>query len=378
MGGALSSVPAVELGTLVAKEAIKRANISPQYVNEVIFGCVLQAGLGQNVARQISLRSGIPESVPATTVNMVCGSGLKSVCLAAQSIAFGEADVVVAGGTENMSMSPFILPKARFGYRMGDGKLIDAMIRDGLWCSIKDYHMGITAENIAELWEITRKEQDAFAAESQNKAERAIKEQKFNEEILPVEVVINNKKEITKFSVDEFPRFGVTTDTLALLKPAFKDGGTVTAGNSSGINDGAAALVLASSDKVKELNLNPLARFVAGASAGVDPSIMGIGAAAATRLVLKKAGWTIKDIELVELNEAFAAQSIAVIRQLELNPDITNIYGGAIALGHPIGASGARILVTLLYALRREGLKKGLATLCVGGGQGVSVLVECV
>lgn len=376
MGGSLASVSTTELGTIVVKEALSRAGALPERVDEVVFGCVLQAGLGQNVARQISLASGIPETVPATTINMVCGSGLKSVCLAAQSIFNCEAELVVAGGTENMSMSPYLLPKARFGYRMGDGMLVDGMIKDGLWCSIKDYHMGITAENIAEKWNITRQEQDVFAAESQNKSEKALKEGIFTEEIIPVEVT--EKKERKVFSVDESPRLGVTVESLARLKPVFKEGGTVTAGNCCGINDGAAAVVLASQGKVEELGLKPLARVVASASAGVDPSIMGMGAEVAARLALKKAGWKIRDLDLVELNEAFAAQSIAVIRQLEVDPSIVNIYGGAIALGHPIGASGARILVTLLYALKREGVKKGLAALCVGGGQGVSLLVEAV
>lgn len=373
-GGSLTNISATELGSIVIKEAMQRASVAPENVDEVIMGCVLQAGLGQNVARQSSLRAGIPNYVPTMTINKVCGSGLKSVNLAAQEIMLGNADLIVAGGTENMSAAPYLVPKARYGYRMGDGKIVDEMIKDGLWCAMNDYHMGITAENIAERWGITREEQDAFGVASQQKAEKAIKEGRFVDEIIPVQVPV--KKSFKEFAVDEHPRFGATIEGLAKLKPAFKKGGTVTAGNASGINDGAAALVIASAEKAQELGVEPLARFVMGASAAVDPAIMGIGPVEATKKVLAKSGWKMSELELIEANEAFAAQSLAVAKELKFNMDIVNVNGGAIALGHPIGASGARILVTLLYEMRKRNVKKGLATLCIGGGQGVATLVE--
>lgn len=373
-GGPLAEVGAADLGALVIKEALKKAKVAPEAVDEVIMGCVLQAGLGQNVARQAALKAGLPIATPALTINKVCGSGLKSVMLAAQALMLGDAEVVVAGGTENMSQSPYLFSKARFGYRMGHGKVEDSMIKDGLWCAMSDYHMGITAENIATQWGITREEQDAFAAESQNRAEKALQENRFFQEIIPVPIPV--KGGFKEFAVDEFPRAGVTVEQLAKLKPAFKKDGTVTAGNASGINDGAAALVLTTAEKARELGIEPLARFVAGASAAVDPTIMGIGPVDATRKVLNKVGWQVSDLDLIEANEAFAAQSLAVVKDLGLNPEIVNVNGGAIALGHPIGASGARILVTLLHEMVKREARKGLATLCIGGGQGVAALVE--
>lgn len=373
-GGGLANTSAADLGAVAIKEAVKRAGIAPEQVDEVIYGCVLQAGLGQNVARQAALKAGLPITTPAQTINKVCGSGLKTVMLAAQAIAAEDAEIVVAGGTENMSLAPYLVPKARYGYRMGDGKLIDAMINDGLWDAFNSYHMGITAENIAERWGINREEQDAFACASQNKAEKALKEGRFADEIVPVQIPV--KGGFTEFKVDEFPKAEITVEKLAKLKPAFKKEGTVTAGNASGINDGAAAIILTTADKAKELGIKPLAKFVAGAAAAVDPAIMGIGPVDATKKALKKAGWTISDLELIEANEAFAAQSLAVAKDLGFNMDIVNVNGGAIALGHPIGASGARIFVTLLYEMQKRDAKKGLATLCIGGGQGVAVLVE--
>jgi acetyl-CoA C-acetyltransferase len=372
--GSLANITAQELGSIVIKEALSKAKVASEQVDEVIMGCVLQSGLGQNVARQAALKAGLPINTPALTINKVCGSGLKAVMLAAQAIAMGDAEIIVAGGTENMSMAPYVLPKARFGYRMGNSEIIDSMIHDGLWCAMSDYHMGITAENIAERWGITREEQDAFAANSQNKAEEAIKQNRFKDEIVPVQIPV--KGGFKDFSIDEYPRKGVTVESLAKLKPAFKKGGTVTAGNASGINDGAATLVLTTAEKAKELGVTPLARFVAAASAAVDPSIMGIGPVDATKKALAKVHWKISDLDLIEANEAFAAQSLAVAKDLEFNLDIVNVNGGAIALGHPIGASGARILVTLLHEMQKRNVQKGLATLCIGGGQGVSVLVE--
>ena len=374
MGGSLKDVPARDLATIVIKEALNRAQVDPQNVDEVIMGCVLQAGLGQNVARQAAIQAGLPIEVPAMTINKVCGSGLKSVNLAAQSIAMGDADIVIAGGTENMSRAPFALNKARFGYRMGHDQIVDTMITDGLWCAMNDYHMGITAENIAERWGITREEQDKFSAASQNKAEKAINEKRFADEIVPVEIPV--KGGTKTFDTDEHPRAGVTAESLAKLRPAFKKDGTVTAGNASGINDGAAALVLASAEYAQKLGLKPMARFVAGASAGVDPQIMGIGPVYATKKALAKANWQLSDLGLIEANEAFAAQALAVSKELDFNMDIVNVNGGAIALGHPVGASGARILVTLLHEMVKRDTKKGLATLCIGGGQGVAALVE--
>ncbi|SHH43236.1 acetyl-CoA C-acetyltransferase [Sporanaerobacter acetigenes] len=374
-GGAFKNVPAVKLGTIAAKEAIKRAGINAEQIDEVIFGNVLQAGLGQNVARQVSIHAGIPVEVPSFTVNKVCGSGLKTVALAAQAIRAGEADIILAGGTENMSMAPYVLESNRWGQRMGDSKLMDYMIHDGLWDIFNDYHMGITAENVAEKWNISREEQDSFALQSQNRAEKAIKEGRFKDEIIPVEIP-QRKGDPIVVDTDEHPRFGTTAEALAKLRPAFKKEGTVTAGNASGINDGAAALVIMSKEKADELGIKPLATIVSYASAGVDPSIMGTGPIPSSKKALEKAGLTIEDMDLVEANEAFAAQSLAVVKDLNLNPEKTNVNGGAIALGHPIGASGARILVTLLYEMDKRDAKNGLATLCIGGGQGIALIVR--
>ncbi len=374
-GGAFKNVSAVKLGTVAAKEAIKRAGINAEQIDEVIFGNVLQAGLGQNVARQVSIHAGIPVEVPSFTVNKVCGSGLKTVALAAQAIRAGEADIILAGGTENMSMAPYVLESNRWGQRMGDSKLVDYMIHDGLWDIFNDYHMGITAENVAEKWNISREEQDAFALQSQNRAEKAIKEGRFKDEIVPVEIP-QRKGDPIVVDTDEHPRFGTTAEALAKLRPAFKKDGTVTAGNASGINDGAAALIIMSKEKADELGIKPLATIISYASAGVDPSVMGTGPIPASRKALEKAELTIEDVDLVEANEAFAAQSLAVVKDLNLNPEKTNVNGGAIALGHPIGASGARILVTLLYEMDKRDAKNGLATLCIGGGQGIALVVR--
>ncbi|KYH34917.1 acetyl-CoA acetyltransferase [Clostridium tepidiprofundi DSM 19306] len=373
-GGTLKDVPAIELGTIVIKEAIKRANIKPEHVENVIMGNVLQAGQGQSPARQAAVKAGIPVETPAFTLNMVCGSGLRAVSLAAQMIKAGDTDVVVAGGMENMSLAPYVLPTSRWGQRMGDGKIVDTMIKDGLWESFNDYHMGITAENIAEKWNISRKEQDEFAARSQQLAEKAIKEGKFKDEIVPV--VVKTRKSDIVFDTDEFPRFGTTVEGLSKLRPAFKKDGTVTAGNSSGINDGAAALVIMSADKARELGIKPLAKIVSYGSKGLDPSIMGYGPVGATKLALERANLSIDDIDLIEANEAFAAQSIAVARDLKFDMNKVNVNGGAIALGHPIGCSGARILVTLLYEMQKRESKRGLATLCIGGGMGTSIIIE--
>lgn len=374
--GSLGEVPAAELGSVVIKEALLRAGVKPEQVDEVIMGCVLQAGLGQNVARQAAVKAGIPVEVPAMTLNNVCGSGLKAVNLAAALIEAGEAEILVVGGTENMSMAPYTLPNARFGYRMNDGKIVDTMVNDGLWDIFNNYHMGVTAENIAEKYGITREQQDAFAAQSQQKCEAAQKAGKFAEEIVPVPVKV--KKDIVEFKTDEFPREGITAEGLAKLRPAFKKDGTVTAANASGINDGAAAIVVMSAEKAAELGVKPMARFVAAASAGVDPAVMGIGPIFSTNKALNKAGLDIGDIDLIEANEAFAAQSIAVGNGLGIDPEKLNVNGGAIALGHPIGASGCRILVSLLYEMKRRGVRRGLATLCVGGGMGVSMIVEAL
>lgn len=374
-GGTLSNVPASRLGAVVVKEAVRRAGIEVSMVDEVIMGNVIGAGQGQNIARQAAVYAGISVEVPCMTVNKVCGSGLKAVVLAAQAIAAGDADVVVAGGTENMNMAPYLLPKARFGYRMGHAELIDSMISDGLWCIFGDTHMGITAEIVAERWGITREAQDTYGALSQNRAEAAIKAGRFKEEIVPVEVP-QRKGDPVVFDQDEHPRFGTTAEVLARLRPAFKKDGTVTAGNASGINDGAAALVVMSAEKAEELNIEPMARITAYASAGVAPEIMGTGPVPATRKALKKAGLGIADIYLVELNEAFAATTLAAIKELGLDTSIVNVNGGAIALGHPIGASGARILVTLLHEMKRRDAKTGLATMCIGGGMGIALIVE--
>lgn len=374
-GGSLLPLSAPELGAIVIKEALKRANVPGEKVDEVIFGNVLQAGLGQNPARQASIKAGLPIEVPAFTVNKVCGSGLKCVELAAQSILAGDNDIVVAGGMESMSNAPFVTSgKARWGLRMGDSKLVDVMIKDGLWDAFNNYHMGITSENVAEKFGVTREDQDEVSARSQQRAIAAIKSGAFKDEI--VSVTIKTKKGETVFDTDEFPREGTTTEILAKLRPAFKQGGTVTAGNASGLNDGAAALVIMSAEKAQELGIKPMAKILSYASAGVDPAIMGIGPIPASRKALSKAGLEVKDLDLIEANEAFAAQFVEVGRELNFDPDKVNVNGGAIALGHPIGASGARILVTLLYALKNRDKKLGLATLCIGGGMGTSAVVE--
>ncbi|MBN6187071.1 acetyl-CoA C-acetyltransferase [Aneurinibacillus sp. BA2021] len=373
--GALSNISATELGAIVIREALKRANVSGDQVDEVIMGNILQAGLGQGPARQAAMKAELPYEVPSTTINKLCGSGLKAVHLGAQSIMLGDADIVVAGGMENMSQAPYLMPKARTGYRMGDQKVLDSMLVDGLMCAFNDCHMGITAENIAEKYGLTREEQDTFAAWSQQKAEAAMNEERFADEIVPVEIP-QRKGEPVLFAKDEFPRAGVTAEQLGKLKPAFKKDGTVTAGNASGINDGAAALVLMSRERAEQLGVTPLAVIRANASAGVDPAIMGIGPIPATKKALKKAGLSIDDIDLVEANEAFAAQSLAVGRELNIPDDKLNVNGGAVSLGHPIGASGARVLVTLLHEMKRRGSRYGLATLCIGGGQGVATIVE--
>ena len=374
-GGAFKDVSAVELGTVAVREAVRRAGVRPDQVDEVILGCILQAGLGMNPARQCAIHAGLPESVPAHTVNKVCGSGLKAVMLAAQAIQCGDAEVIVAGGTESMSGAPFLLPGARWGERLGHGKVVDHMIHEGLTDAFHDIHMGVTAENLVDRYGLSRSDQDAFAAESQARAEAAIREGRFKEEIVPVPVP-QKKGEAKTVDTDEYPRPGTTAETLSKLKPAFKKDGTVTAGNSSGINDGAAALVVAGADRAKGLGLKPVARVVSYASAAVDPKVMGIGPVPAVRKALEKAGLAADRIELWELNEAFAAQSLAVLRELKVDPVTVNVNGGAIALGHPIGASGARILVTLLHALKARGLRRGLAGLCIGGGQGVAMVVE--
>lgn len=374
-GGTLKDVSAVQLGTIVAKEALKRANVDPAIVDEVIFGNVLQAGLGQNVARQVAVHAGIPVEVPSFTVNKVCGSGLKTVALAAQSIMAGDADVVLAGGTENMSQAPYLLKSARWGQRMGDGTIEDYMVKDGLWDIFNDTHMGVTAENIAQKYSFTRQEQDNLALVSQNRAEEAIKNGKFKDEIVAVEVPQRRKDPIV-VDTDEFPRFGTTIEALTKLRPAFNKEGTVTAGSSSGINDGAAAFILMSREKAEQLGITPLATIASYASAGVDPSLMGTGPIPATKKALAKINMTVEDLDLVEANEAFASQALSVIKELNLDTEKTNVNGGAIALGHPIGASGARILVSLLYEMGKRDAKNGLATLCIGGGQGIAMIVK--
>ena len=399
-GGALKNTPAADLGAIVVKEALNRAGVKPENVDEVMFGCILTAAQGQNVARQVSIKAGIPYSVPAYTVGMVCGSGMKSLIEGARSILAGDADVIVCGGTENMSAAPFASMDARWGARMGDKKLVDTMIKDGLWDAYNNYHMGTTAENINDVWGITRKEQDEFAAASQQKTEAAQKAGKFEAEIVPVPVKV--KKEIVEFKVDEFPKAGVTAEGIAKLRGAFpvgpespnpqvvhtfeptgiqdaEDKGTqrVTAANASGINDGAAAIVLASGEAVAKYGLKPMAKLIGWGQGGVDPKIMGVGPVPASRQAMAKAGVTIDDIDLVEANEAFAAQSIAVARELGFDMSKVNVNGGAISLGHPVGASGARIIVTLLHEMqKRPDAKKGLATLCIGGGMGVATIFE--
>ena len=375
MGGALSTTPAATLGSIVIKEALSRANVAADQVDEVLMGCVLQAAQGQNVARQAALKAGLPIEVPALTLNNVCGSGLKCVNTAAAMIAAGDADIIVAGGMENMSMAPYALPQARFGYRMNNATMIDTMVNDALWDAFNNYHMGITAENLAEKYGLTREMQDEFAAASQQKCEKAQAEGRFKDEIVPVPVKV--KKEMVMVDKDEGPRAGVTAESIAKLRPAFKPDGTVTAANASGINDGAAAVVVMSEEKAKELGVKPMAKCVVGASAGVDPSIMGIGPAASTRKALAHANMNLDQIDLIEANEAFAAQSLAVAKELGFDMSKVNVNGGAIALGHPVGASGCRILVTLLHEMqKRDDVKTGLATLCVGGGMGVTTIVE--
>ena len=399
-GGSLKNTPAAELGAIVVKEALKRSGVSPEQVDELMFGCILTSGLGQNVARQVSIKAGIPYSVPAYTVGMVCGSGMKSLIEGARSILAGDADIVVCGGTENMSAAPFALPDARWGARMGDKKMVDTMIKDGLWDAYNNYHMGTTAENISDVWGITRAEQDAFAAASQQKTEAAQAAGRFDDEIVPVPVKV--KKEIVEFKRDEFPKAGVTAEGIAKLRGAFPVGPEspapqvvhtfeptglqdaadkgqqrVTAANASGINDGAAAIVLASEEAVAKYGLKPMAKLIGWGQGGVDPKIMGVGPVPASRQAMAKAGVTIDDIDLVEANEAFAAQSIAVARELGFDMSKVNVNGGAISLGHPVGASGARIIVTLLHEMaKRPEAKKGLATLCIGGGMGVATIFE--
>ena len=374
MGGSLSTTPAAELGAIVIKEALKRAGVAPDAVDQVYMGCVIQAGLGQNVARQASIKAGLPIEVPAVTMNVVCGSGLNCVNQAAQMILAGEADVVVAGGMENMSMAPYAIPQGRYGYRMGNATMVDTMVNDALTDAFNQYHMGITAENICEKWGLTREELDELAAWSQQKTVAAQEAGKFDDEIVPVEV--KKKKETIIFNKDEGPRPGTTKESIAKLRPAFKKDGIVTAANSSGINDGAAAVIVMSEEKAKELGVTPMATWVAGALAGVYPAIMGIGPVAATKKVMAKTGMTIDDFDLIEANEAFAAQSVAVGKELGINMDKLNVNGGAIALGHPVGASGCRILVTLLHEMVKRDAKKGLATLCIGGGMGCATIVE--
>lgn len=374
-GGSLKDVPAAELGAIVIKEAVSKAGIKPELVEEVVMGNVIQAGQGQNVARQAAIKAGLPVEIPSMTINKVCGSGLRSVALAAQMIKSGDCDVVVAGGMENMSAAPYAIPGARWGQRMGDGKLVDTMIKDALWDAFNDYHMGVTAENIAKDWNLTREMQDEFALNSQLKAEKAIKEGKFVDEIVPV-VIPQRKGEPKVFDQDEFPRFGATIEGMAKLKPAFIKNGTVTAANASGINDGAAAFVVMSAEKANELGLKPMAKILSYGSKGLEPSIMGYGPFHATKKALESAGLTVNDIDLIEANEAFAAQSLAVAKDLNFDMEKVNVNGGAIALGHPVGASGARILVTLLHEMEKRESKRGLATLCIGGGMGTALIVE--
>ena len=374
MGGALSTVPATDLGAIVIKEALKRANVPAEKVDHVYMGCVIQAGLGQNVARQASIKAGLPIETPAVTANVVCGSGLNCVNMAAQMIMAGDADIVVAGGMENMSSAPYAAMQGRYGYRMNNATLVDTMVNDALWDAFNNYHMGITAENVAEQWNLTREQLDEFAAWSQQKCEKAMAEGKFKDEIVPVEV--KKKKETVIVDTDEGPRPGTTKESIAKLRPAFKKDGIVTAANSSGINDGAAAIVVMSEEKAKELGVTPMATFVAGALGGVDPSIMGVGPVASTKKVLEKTGMNINDFDLIEANEAFAAQSLAVQKDLGFSNDVLNVNGGAIALGHPVGASGCRILVTLLHEMQKRDAKTGLATLCIGGGMGCSTIVK--
>lgn len=374
-GRSLKDIPAVDLGVIALKEALKRIDLQPDLVDEVILGNVLQAGLGQNPARQVTINAGLPKEVPAFTINKVCASGLKSVFLAAQAVMTGDAEIVVAGGIENMSAAPYALKGARWGQRMGDGKLVDLMILDGLWDAFNGYHMGNTAENVAERFNVSREEQDEFALASQQKAEAAIKAGRFKDEIIPVPIP-QRKGDPILFDTDEHPRFGTTLEALKKLPPAFKPGVTVTAGNASGINDGAAIIIVMSSDKAASLGLKPMAAIRSYASSGVDPAIMGIGPVRASQKALAKAGWTAQDLDVIEANEAFAAQAIAVNREMGWDLSRVNHNGGAIAIGHPIGASGARILTTLLYEMQKRDAKKGLGTLCIGGGQGSAIVLE--
>ena len=374
-GGSLKDVPSSELGAIVIKEAVNRAGIKPELVEEVVMGNVIQAAQGQNVARQAAVKAGLPVEVPAMTINKVCGSGLRCVALAAQMIKAGDCDVVVAGGMENMSAAPYAVPGARWGQRMGDGKIVDTMIKDALWDAFNNYHLGVTAENIAKEWGLTREMQDEFSLNSQLKAEKAIKEARFVDEIVPV-IIPQRKGEPKVFAQDEFPRFGSTIEKMAKLKPAFIKDGTVTAANASGINDGAAAFVVMSAEKAAQLGLKPMAKILSYGSKGLDPSIMGYGPFHATKKALEAAGLTVEDMDLIEANEAFAAQSLAVAKDLNFDMNKVNVNGGAIALGHPVGASGARILVTLLHEMQKRDAKKGLATLCIGGGMGTALVVE--
>lgn len=374
-GGSLATVPAARLGAKVIEALLTRSGLEGSQIDEVILGQVLTAGVGQNPARQAAIFAGLPQEVPATTINKVCGSGLKSVQLATQAIQCGDAEIVIAGGQENMSLAPHVLPNSRTGQRMGDWNLVDTMITDGLWDAFNEIHMGCTAENIVDRFGISREEQDEFALASQRKAETAIKAGKFKDEIVPIEIS-QPKGATVQFDTDEFPRFGATLDSFAKLKPAFRKNGTVTPGNASGINDGAAAVLVMSERTANRLGLSPLARIAAVGSSGVDPAIMGVGPIDASRRALQKAGWNIEDLGLIEANEAFAAQAIAVNRELGWDTSKVNVNGGAIALGHPIGASGARVLVTLLHEMRRRDARKGLATLCIGGGQGIAIAVE--
>ena len=375
MGGALSNTPAAELGSIVIKEALNRAGVKPEQVDEVLMGCVIQAAQGQNVARQASIKAGLPIEVPAVTLNVVCGSGLNCVNQAAAMIMAGQADIVVAGGMENMSMAPYAMTKARFGYRMNNATIVDTMVNDALTDAFNHYHMMITAENICDRWNLTREELDEFSANSQQKAEKAMAEHKFDDEIVPVPIKV--KKDIVEFKVDEGPRPGTTAESLSKLRCCSgKEGGMVTAGNASGINDGAAAIVVLSEEKAKELGVTPMATWVQGALAGVEPEVMGIGPVAATRKVMERTGLTVDDMDLIEANEAFAAQSVAVARDLGFDMSKVNVNGGAVALGHPVGASGCRILVTLLHEMQKRDAKKGLATLCIGGGMGCATIVE--
>ena len=373
--GALKDVPATDLGAIVIKEALSRAGVTGDQVSEVIMGNVLQAGLGQNPARQASIQAGLPETVPAMTINKVCGSGLKSIHLAYQAIFAGDAEIVVAGGMENMSRAPYLLEGARDGYRMGDQKVVDSMVHDGLTCAFNDYHMGVTAENLCDRYDISREDQDRFAARSQARASAAIESGRFNEEIVPVEIP-QRKGDPVIFKTDEYVKASSTEEKLAKLRPAFKKDGSVTAGNASGINDGAAAVIVMTKEKAEQLGIEPLAVISANGNAGVDPAVMGIGPVQAVKNALKKAGMTLDEIDLIEANEAFAAQSIAVDRELKFDHDKLNVNGGAIAIGHPIGASGTRIFVTLLHEMKKRDAKTGLATLCIGGGQGVATIVK--